>query len=291
MRRILRSMGWVAGITAVAQAPAGTGPRHLRAQDVFDPAQAVIFRDDFAAGGLDRWNLSEDDRYGLGHATPERIRIVDAPGLGPGRKAVRFFVPRAPDSFRAEISLPSERGFRERWYGARILVPADWVPDATRGNDIVLQWHAIPGTGKPTNPNLEISVAHTNWHVRQTFGDPPDHKKGWQTNLDDPVRPGVWATWVVHAKWSPGEDGCLRIWKDGRLVVDRKGINVYSTIGVDYTPYLKTGIYHPEWHLDGDRKRTAFEAERPVVTSKTVYVADVKVGSERAGYEDVAPGP
>ena len=290
MKRMIGRVAWIAGIAgAIAQTPAATGERHFRAQDVFDPAHPVMFRDDFTSGGLDRWDFSEDDRYRLERETPERIRVVDAPGLAPGRKAVRFFVPRAPNSFRAEISLPSERGFQERWYGARVLIPTNWMPDAARGNDIVLQWHAIPGSGQPTNPNLAISVAHTNWHVRQTFGDPPDHKKGWKKDLDDPVRPGEWVAWVIHAKWSPKDDGRIRIWKDGHLVVERTGVNVYTTIGVEYTPYLKTGIYHPEWHLDNDRSRTAFDAERPVATNKIVYVTDVKIGDARATYDDVAP--
>lgn len=271
--------------------PAAARLRHFSAKEVFDYKKAVIFQDDFRALNFNfgKWRFSENANYEIRKENPERIRIVDAPGLPAGCKAVRFAVPRAPDSFRAEISLPHEPGFHERWYGERILVPKEWVFDPVRAADIVMQWHAIPGNGKPTNPNLEISVLNTNWHVRQTFGDPPDNKKGWQANVGGPVRPGEWVSWVVHAKWSPGDDGLIQIWKDGQLVVERKGMNVYSTIGVDYTPYFKTGIYRPAWHLDKDGKRAAFEREAPFATNKIIYATDIKIGGERARYEDIAP--
>jgi hypothetical protein len=238
----------------------GAAPtRPFRAKDVFDGRQAITFQDDFRSGQFGRWNFSEDDRYRLLQETPERIQIVDAPGLGADRKAVRFSVPRAPNSFRAEISLPHENGFQERWYGGRVLIPHDWVFDPNRGEDIVLQWHAQTG---PTRTNLK---------------------------LEGPVQRGTWATWVIHAKWSPGPDGVLRIWKDGTLVADRKGPNVYSTIGVEYTPYLKTGIYHPAWHTDTAEKRAIFDRENPVATTKVVYVTDIKIGDARASYDTVAP--
>lgn len=259
------------------------------AKEVFRAEEKVIFQDDFQSGSLARWNISEDDRYNLPANTPERLQIVDAPGLAAGRKAVRFVVPRAPDSFRAEISLPHEKGFRERWYAARILVPKEWVIERhAKGNDIVIQWHAIPGKGTATYPNLEISVGGDRWFLRQSFGTAlaSPTRKNQRLGV---VKPGVWTAWVIHARWSPGDDGLLQAWQNGELVFEAKGPNVYGDIGVEYTPYMKTGIYHPEWHLDTDRKRAVFAADQPDATSRTTFVTDIKVGSERARYEDVAP--
>lgn len=267
------------------------GSRHFNAQAVFDLRQPMIFQDDFQSGTFGKWTFSEDDRYRLDKETPARLKIVEAPGLAPGRRAVRFCVPRAPNSFRAELSLPHEQGFQERWYGGRLLVPADWTTDPTRASDIVMQWHAIPGNGKPTNPNLSIAVAGKHWRIRQNFGEPPERKKGWQQELDDPVQPGQWVAWVIHAKWSPREDGLIEIWKDGKQVVQRKGLNVYTNLGVDYTPYLKTGIYHPEWHLDKPGKREAFDREQTTTTNKIIFATDMKIGGERATFADVAPKP
>ncbi len=222
--------------------PAPEKTRHYSARQVFSYAQPLLFKADFgSASSLDSWELSEDDRYRINQATPERLQIVEAPGLGPGRKAVRFAVPRAPNSFRAEISLPYEKGFQERWYAERLLIPEDWVIDPGKGNDIVMQWHAIPGNGKPTYPNLEISVGGSHWFIRQSFGIAHPDPTRTNRKLDDEVKPGVWVRWVIHAKWSPNADGLLEIWKDGKQVAALKGPNVYSSIGEEYTPYLKTG--------------------------------------------------
>lgn len=272
-------------------APQAATVRHFSAADVFDYRQPVIFRDGFQSEQFGKWRFSENDNYEISHQDPERIKIVEAPGLGSKRKAVRFSVPRAPNSFRSEISLPHEKGFQERWYGERILVPGDWVVDPARGNDIVMQWHAIPGNWRATYPNLAISIGNTNWFIRQSFGSAQTKPTRTTCKLVDPVQPGSWVSWVIHAKWSPDTDGLLRIWKDGTLVVDLKGPNVYSTIGVEYTPYLKTGIYHPEWHLTKDNMREAFDKEKSTTTNKIIYATDIKIGDARAQYKDVVPTP
>ncbi|MFD0894357.1 polysaccharide lyase [Luteolibacter ambystomatis] len=260
-----------------------------KAKDVFKLDQKILFQDDFQSGSVTRWGISEDDRYNLAANTPARLDVVDAPGLA-GKKAVRFFVPRAPDSFRAEISLPHEQGFQERWYAGRILIPKDWVIERhSKGNDIVMQWHAIPGKGKATFPNLEISVGGDSWYIRRSFGTALENPTRSNDKLADPIQPGTWVSWVLHAKWSPKEDGLIRIWKDGKVVYEKTGPNVYGDIGVEYTPYLKSGIYHPEWHLDKDRKRAAFEADKPDALSKTIYGTDYRVASGAATYEEVAP--
>ena len=282
----------ILSIPLFAQQPSSSAKkeRKLRAADLFDLKKPVIFKDDFTSGSFDRWNLSENDQYNIATAAPERIAIVDAPLLA-GRKAVRMVVQRAPNSFRSEISLPYEKGFQERWYGERILIPEEWVLDPGKANDIVMQWHAIPGNGKATYPNLAISIGNDGWFVRQSFGDAKTKPTRTSKKLEQPLKRGVWTSWVIHAKWSPRDDGLIQIWMDGKVVFERKGINVYDNIGVDYTPYLKTGIYHPEWHLDTERKHIAFEQDKPASTKKIIYVTDLKLGNEHARLEDIAPAP
>lgn len=262
--------------------------RHFSAGQVFDYSQTILFQNNFQSGQFGNFNFSENANYRIPDLNPARISIVDAPGLDTGRKAVRFAVLRAPDSFRSEISLPYEKGFKERWYSERMLIPKDWVIDPNRAADILMQWHAIPGNWQPTHPNLAIVVQNTNWFIRQTYGSAQTKPTRTNICLDAAVTPGTWVSWVIHAKWSPGTNGLLQIWKDGIKVADLKGPNVYSTIGVEYTPYLKTGIYHPEWHLDNDRKRELFNMEIPAATNKVIYVTDVKVGSEHARYQAIA---
>lgn len=287
--------GVIAGLTlclAAAAADPSAAPvkfRAPRAAEVFDARTPVMFSDDFSRGSFSRkWRFSQNANYEVSEPDPELIRVVDAPGL-PGRKAARLCVTRAPGVFRSEISLPHERGWNERWYGQRLLIPAEWVRDPARAVDIVMQWHAIPGDFRATFPNVEISVRDDRWIIRQSFGDPKTSPTRRETVLEDRVIPGAWTTWVLHAKWSPRDDGLLRVWKDGKPVADLRGPNTYGTIGVEYTPYLKTGIYRPEWNVEKPGARERFEAERPAATRKVVYVTDLKVGNGDATYRDIAP--
>ena len=262
--------------------------RRFSAGQVFDYKQPILFESDFGEQGLDKWNLSEDDRYRLARTNPNRLRITGAPGMVGGAKAVRFFVPREPNSFRAEISLPSEKGFNERWYGILTYVPEGWKVDPNKGADILIQWHAIPGNWRSTYPNLTICLQKSNWQVRRNFGSPQKNPERKLHNLEKPFQPGAWVSWVIHAKWSPGKNGLVRIWKDGEQVFNQKGSNVYGTIGKEYTPYLKTGIYHPEWYLNSDGRKKRYAEEIPGVTEKEAYVAKVVVGSKDATYEMMA---
>lgn len=273
-------------ITAIL--PLGAAPK--RGTILYD--SDGFFRDDFRAGTLAKWSLSEDDRYGIAAPTPGRIDLLDAPGLPPGTKAVRFTVPRAPNSFRAEISTRHEEGYQERWYSQRLLVPQEWVPEfQAKGNDIVMQWHGIPGNGKPTYPNLEISIGRDKWFVRQGFGSGRAPTRS-NKELDEKVIPGQWTSWVIHAKWSPGKDGRIRIWKDAKLVFETTGPNVYGDIGIEYTPYLKTGIYHPEWNLkDREDRRLSFEKDKPQSLLKTIYVTGLKIGRADQNFETMNPAP
>lgn len=270
---------------------AGEEEVRLTARDVFNYQQPVLFEEDFRSHQFSRWSLSEDDRYNIKKPTPERLKIVEAPGRSDGKQAVRFFVPRGTNSFRAEISLPYEKGFNERWYGERIFIPPDWVFDPNPANDIVMQWHAIPGNWRATFPNLEITIGNTNWFIRQNYGAAQTDPTRTSVKLDDTVQRGTWVSWVIHAKWSPDTNGLIQIWKDGKRVMDQPGPNVYSTIGVQYTPYLKTGIYHPEWHLDQDRKLESFGTDIPIATNKIIYATDIKIGTRDARFEDMAPKP
>ncbi|MEO8498710.1 MAG: heparin lyase I family protein [Planctomycetota bacterium] len=81
---------------------------------------------------------------------------------------------------------------------------------------------------------------------------------------------------LFHVKWSPDNDGVIRVWKDGKKVFDQAGANVYGTIGIQYTPYLKFGIYHPSW------KDSPLIADPKQVQHRTVYITDVVVGNEQS---------
>jgi len=176
-------------------------------------------------------------------------------------------VPGLPGTFRSEIALPSDDGLQERWYGERIKIAK--VPAPSPGY-LVLQWHAVMGDAAKTSrgfPPLEISVNGNKWMIRRAFGSPITG----ETKRE-------WTDWVVHAKWSKGDDGEIQIWQNGTLVWDVKGPNCYSGLAVERTPYMKTGIYRPT-------RKESKTSEDPTV----VYVTDVKIGGPDATYQMVAP--
>ena len=271
--------------------------RKLRAKDVFDYGQPIIFQNDFRSGfGNLKFSIdATEDRASLDNQGQEkRLHIVQAPDSEEGRMAVRCFVPRALGSFRAEIALPYEEGFHERWYGTRIYVPTDWVFESESGGDIVLQWHGILGEEYKAKkeeldisnfPPLSFAIKNDRWAINRAFGAPENPKRESKL-LEEPVQKGRWVAWVLHARWSSGEDGLLQIWRNGKLVWEIKGPNTYLSKPV--VPYFKTGIYHPEWKKRNEEK---FKKEVTALTERVIYTADVKIGDERAKYEDVAPKP
>ena len=284
LARAVAGIVLLAFITLLFKAKAEEKTRHFRARQVFQYGQPILFEADFAADGFDRLNLSIDGRYRLPAPEPDRLAITAAPGEKEKAAAVAFTVPRAANSYRSEISLPSEKGFQERWYRIRLLVPDDWQVDHGKGADIVVQWHAVPGNWRATYPNLAIAVEGEHWWIKQSFGNAQQGPSRPKLKLDAPIVPGQWTTWVIHARWSPKEDGRLRVWQNEVQVADLKGPNVYGSIGLEYTPYLKTGIYHPEWNLSDERKTKAFSAEENPVTRKRIYVSELLVGDASADF-------
>ncbi|EOP68905.1 polysaccharide lyase [Bacillus cereus] len=244
---------------------------------------SIMLEDSFQSG-LEKWRIAINDsesRTNLDTDTiTQRLHVVDAPDMTGDHKAVQFVVPHSQGQFRSEISQPYEKGFHERWYAARIYIPQDWVFDTECGNDIVMQWHAVLGSEKVERsfPELAIAVQGDKWDIRRAFGPITNIKRDSKT-LDELVQKGVWSSWVIHVKWSSGNDGLLQIWKDGKVVWEVQGPNAYATR--PRTPYFKTGIYHPQW------KPKHGESKPGLVKERKIFIADVKIGNEQATYQDM----
>ena len=280
-RFLLSTSLFVLGLLHAASADEPRGKRHFNAKQAFNYSSPILFELNLAENGFDRLNISEDGRYRLEPKDAPRVQIDSR------KKAVRFSVPKAPNSYRAEISLPSERGFQERWYGVRMFVPETWKFDPNPGADIVIQWHAVPGNLRPTYPNLSIAIQNQNWFVRRNFGSPQEGPVRRKHQLEEMVELGKWVTWIIHTKWSPRDDGQIQVWKDGVEVFKQTGPNAYGTIGLDYTPYLKTGIYHPEWNLNSPEREARYSREIPGIEQKQTLVSHLVVGSEKTSFESM----
>jgi len=93
---------------------------------------------------------------------------------------------------------------------------------------------------------MSLSIAGGQWHLRRSFGSPQTKPTRQSVRLGK-VAKGEWTQWIFHIKWSPSDGGTIRVWKNCEQVCELDGANAYGTIGIEYTPYLKFGIYHPAW--------------------------------------------
>ncbi|XHR30451.1 MAG: polysaccharide lyase [Chthoniobacteraceae bacterium] len=251
------------------------------------PQDKIMFADDFRGSLKPGWKPVLDAAYDTmqGVNYSKRLAVVAAPESEPGRKAVKFVVPRAEACFRSEISLPEEEGFHERWYGGRIYVPADWQVAADDEVDIVMQWHPVMGQERVNRafPNLSIAIQGDHWLLRAAYGKADNIQR--RDGQGGPLVVGKWVAWVVHARWNAGDEGLVEVWKDGEPVVKWEGPSVYDIR--PRTPYFKTGIYHPAWK--GKAGSAPAQLDDAAGTGKVIYSADFKMGNERATYADVAP--
>lgn len=177
---------------------------------------------------------------------------------------------------------------KEYWYGFSVFVPDSYVPDGSW--EIVAQFQSIPNDGEEyRNPLLAIETSGGIWGVRSRWDDKVitqtksgggwvyGGQKRWELGE---VKTGVWTDWVIQVKWRYVNDkqGYLKIWKDGKLVVDHTGPNAYND---PMGPYLKLGIYNG-WKSTPPQSK---ESSRYVV-----YHDEIRVAGPGGSYELVAPG-
>ncbi|MEQ8496548.1 MAG: polysaccharide lyase [Gammaproteobacteria bacterium] len=186
----------------------------------------------------------------------DSLIIVDAP-VRSGRHAARFHLRRDDDdvkgSRRAEVRAKAGDLGRDYWFAFSINLPADW-PDASVPVTLA-QWHGVPDkwlgeAGR--SPPLRLLALGGQWQLANiwdskrvsqtpfTANDP----QGWVLEPISSLDIDQWTDWLFHVRWSFGEDGVLEVWKNGERVYQRNGPNTYNdAVG----PYLKLGIYVPEW--------------------------------------------
>jgi hypothetical protein len=87
----------------------------------------------------------------------------------------------------------------------------------------------------------------------------------------DATSVGQWTDFVINVKWSYNDDGFLKVWKDGVLIIDKSGGNCYND---DYGPFMKCGIY-------GN-----FNVGQVI----TVYYDELRLGDGNSSYAEVVPG-
>lgn len=184
---------------------------------------------------------------------------------------------KQPNTLRSEIGTDPLTMPKEVWVGLPFCVDADYKPDSQDFS--VTQMQAYPDQGETWgNPPLSFIVRGTQLicdiRADATKINPTKQLPvASSTHIGD-IIPGQWLDLVYHVRWGFKNDGLLQIWVNNKRVVSSRMSIGYNDI---VNPYFKFGIY--QWNLPISNK-----------DSKVVYFGPVRVGNEKAGYNDVYPG-
>jgi len=189
----------------------------------------------------------------------------DVDGRPARRFAIRGSDPLIKGSHRSEIRLRPNGVGQSVWYRAAVHVPADW-----QTSDIhvtAMQWHGTRDVfllERGRTPPLQLGIRNDRWEILKSWDQrwltPEDSEEnttevkdghavfGRKTLVEAPLAPGEWREWTFYVHWSTGDDGVLRAWYDGELILDDRGPNAHRDL---LGPYMKAGVYVPDWTLIG----------------------------------------
>ena len=274
----------------------------------------ILFQDNFDSGIWSKnWGLEK------GANSVDAVRVVSNQS-GSGR-AVRFELHKTDDLIhsgkRAELSLPNDPQYAERWYAFSIYLPLDYERDTSE--EILAQWHGWPDENLGEtwmSPPLALLTGTEHWRINRLWDANPvssnDLVKTNYTREYIDLGPyasdrGKWTNWVFHIKWGwlPEHNAKLEVYKNGTKVVDRNGLP--NTTNDVRGPYFKMGIYKWDWNNcclpDGTDPTLEIVNKygKPMLnedgTLKLRYLADervvffdsVKIGDEDSRLIDVTP--
>lgn len=252
----------------------------------------------FENGTLTGWRNNND-----GHPTSV-TRIVASPH--PVRTGNRSLLLEAHADDRNEIILSEDPAVifhdgEEYWLGESIFLK-EYSKDYLAWSSI-MQMHTVPGdfnwkcntppntwtlyTGHPdgdSNP-ANLSIGFAVWHSAYGPFDPYTiPPTGAAIGRDSPWKELVsdntnrWIDIVVNWIPSSNDDGFIKCWINGELVVDLNGPNLYyyDRCGVPREPftYFQTGIYKEQSQSD---------------IKRAIYIDEIRIAGADASYDDVAP--
>lgn len=185
-----------------------------------------------------------------------------------GTQSVRFEL-RDTDAMnnsgtRSEVSFPAATNLN-RWYAFAIYFPCmDYEYDTD--DDVITQWHQ----GGGATPALCIRTRKDSMYLR-VMG------KIW-LNLGR-IEKDVWQSYVFHVVHASDASGLVQIWRNGVIILTYRGQNAYPVGSTYKMPNWKLGIYKSGWN-----------STSTTMTNRRVVLFDaIKLGSEKASYEEMAP--
>lgn len=197
-----------------------------------------------------------------------------------GTKSVRFEL-RATDTIcgaskRAELYIPCSDSSQDIvWYAWSEYMPDNYAYDSH--NELHFQLHDPTKFGPPL---LGLWVTADRWKLVHTFDTADVEKRKPSIKQYDlgPVTKGVWVDWVLYANFKLDENGKIKLWRNGELLLDMAGANFNREKGQPQKqPYVKFGIYKWPW-----KDYTGpFNPDRRVL-----YFDEFKTGKEGSTLDD-----
>jgi hypothetical protein len=167
------------------------------------------------------------------------------------------------------------------WYGFSVFLPSDYVADNVW--ELVTQWYPFADEDAEwgRQPTMALVTTKGVWSVENKSSTqvvtPINHSniagRGWSFGAYERNK---WTDFVFNVRWSPSAEGFIKIWKDGKVVLDYKGPTSYND---KQGPFVKQGMYKG-WH----------KMKIDQVTTRTAYFDEFKMAGPGGSYAAVAPG-
>lgn len=210
-----------------------------------------------------------------------------------GDRSVKFdfrYADWTNDNLGNRRMLPAGLGYEptigeDAWVGVSIFIDDSWEADLPDNHEVLFQWHgqgggparlspplALFGNGDLIQINICAEDASFNCSV-----DAPSAVALASFNLAD-LR-GRWVDFVFKVKWAY-TDGTVDVWMDGDKVVTYAGPTLYHCDGQvnELGPQWSCGPYKWNWGTLSTQ-----------VSSRVMYIDEVRFGGPTATYDDVKP--
>ncbi|CAG5068551.1 hypothetical protein DYBT9623_01282 [Dyadobacter sp. CECT 9623] len=198
-----------------------------------------------------------------------------------GTGALKFELRRGdlPNGARTELGEAPNHN-PEGWYAFSMYLPNTFVKDPIE--ESIVQWQSLPdfaaGEGWRSPPML-LGVLDDRFvlEIRSDANKVTIQDHFTFTRIDlGPVDKDKWLDWVFHVKWSHDNNGVVEVWRNSKLILKRENQpNFYND---EHFPYFKVGIYKWEWS----------NMARGANQIRSMYVDEIKIGSQSANYNTVA---
>lgn len=217
----------------------------------------VVF--DIGFEGSNPFNENQVYKQGCCSYSITQSNTIAREGSSSFRAEVKASDASTSSGYRAELMTGGYTTTSEVWYGYSTYFQ-NW--NAFSGGEHVVQWHPNNSTG---SAELSLQTAANKFDVVRSINGANSR----QTGTLKTIVPNKWYDFVWHIKWSTGSTGLIELWIDGAKYYSYTGKNMSSSI-----PYFKFGINR--WNMGN--------------SSRILYYDNLRVGSAKATYNDVAPG-